>query len=75
MKKYLCFFIGLFLCSCSYDEAEYKAYVKREFAENIVEIEYKGHTYLRYHTGGGNCSVGGICHSASCHCYTDKNSK
>lgn len=83
MRKLFVGLIVLFLCSCAevdYKEQDqtqltkieqYQAKVQKEFIEDVVEVEYKGHTYLRYYGGGGSGAIGGICHSASCHCYTD----
>lgn len=72
MRKCFLFLINLSLCSCIMDKEQYRAKIEHDFVKDVVEIEYKGHTYLRYHSDGGQCAVGGICHSASCHCYANK---
>ena len=39
-----------------------------ERGESMEYINFDGHEYVRYRSGMGNCSVGGIAHSPKCPC-------
>lgn len=43
---------------------------QQAFCDNIREYEYKNHLYILYHTRDAQCSVGGICHSPDCKCFS-----
>ena len=64
------------LIGCA-NEAEKEIPPPREIdgLESMEYIVFDGHEYVKYRSGYGNCSVGGIAHSPKCPCQFQNQTK
>ena len=62
--------IGLGIAKSTHKQTADEVPVARELerGEQMEYIVFDGHEYLKYRSGYGDCSVGGITHSPKCPC-------
>lgn len=51
------------------EEQKTQEQIDAGMASHITEFNYKGHRYLKYDSGEGKYSIGGITHDPDCPCY------